>query len=487
VLPDLILAAIRKHQPSGNPPILLACSGGVDSQVLLHAAAQVWLAPAIFVAHVHHGLQPEADDWLAFCRATAGGLGLPFLSRRLPPLPDRIAGGVEAWARRLRYQALADMAQAAGARLVLTAHHADDQLETYRLRRLRGAGPLGLGAMRDSAPMPGAPDRLLLRPFLGLARQHILDHASAHGIEWVDDPSNQDLRHARNRVRKELAQQLLQDPEGPQRSLTEIGGFQGLADAARRQAGLDLAASRLVLAEPEGRWCEATGAFEPTAVTDSLSRASLGRLPVERAGEAIRLWLEEAGCRMPSRARLAEMIRQLCGEGSAHARLQHDGIWLLRYRDRIDAVGRLPPVMTPTWFRWSGEPLLDIGGQRYLFHRIVPGSEAWQPGLDAQRLAAAELMIDKARGGDRLRLVPGGRHRTWKNLSQERGIPPWMRMALPVLREGATVIHAGPFGMNLAIAENVEGVAVPASCPPDPAEERIAIEWLAPRQWARWL
>ncbi|MBA3479017.1 MAG: tRNA lysidine(34) synthetase TilS, partial [Lautropia sp.] len=297
MLPDLILAAIRKHQPSGSPPILLACSGGVDSQVLLHAAAQVWPAPAIFVAHVHHGLQPEADDWLAFCRATAGGLGLPFLSRRLPPLPDRIAGGVEAWARRLRYQALADMAQAAGARLVLTAHHADDQLETYRLRRLRGAGPLGLGAMRDSAPMPGAPDRLLLRPFLGLAKQQILEHAQAHHLEWVDDPSNQDLRYARNRVRKELAQELLRDPVGLQRSVTAIGEFQSLADAAMRQARVDLAACSLMLPEPDARWREAGTSQTPGVAL--LSRASLARLPAGRAGEALRLWLRDAGRRMP--------------------------------------------------------------------------------------------------------------------------------------------------------------------------------------------
>ena len=70
-LPDLILAALRRHQPSGTAPLLLACSGGIDSQVLLHAASLTWPAEALVVAHVHHGLQPEADDWLDFCRDSA--------------------------------------------------------------------------------------------------------------------------------------------------------------------------------------------------------------------------------------------------------------------------------------------------------------------------------------------------------------------------------------------------------------------------------
>ncbi|HZH07801.1 MAG TPA: tRNA lysidine(34) synthetase TilS, partial [Lautropia sp.] len=235
VLPDLVLAGIRQHHPSGAPPILLACSGGLDSQVLLDSAAAVWPAESLFVAHVHHGLQPEAEEWLAFCEAVAIRRGLPFLSRRLPALPVRIEGGIEAWARGQRYRALADMAADAGASLVLTAHHANDQLETHHLRRARGAGPLGLGAMRDFAPVPGARHLLLLRPFLGVGREQIRDYAGEQRLDWVEDPSNQDLRYARNRVRREMAQGLLQDSTNLQRGLAEIGEFQAVADVVRRR------------------------------------------------------------------------------------------------------------------------------------------------------------------------------------------------------------------------------------------------------------
>ena len=110
-LPDLILAALRGDGSRGaietdRDIVLLACSGGMDSQVLLHVAASVLPRERLVVAHVHHGLQPQAEAWLDFCRQAASVAGLAFLSRRLPPMPARPPGGIEAWARAGRYRAL---------------------------------------------------------------------------------------------------------------------------------------------------------------------------------------------------------------------------------------------------------------------------------------------------------------------------------------------------------------------------------------------
>ena len=520
MLSALVLAAIRKHRPSGTPPVLLACSGGIDSQVLLHAAAAAWPRTSLIVAHVHHGLQLQADEWLAFCEASAAQLGLRFLARRLPPLPEKPRSGIEAWARRLRYQALAEMAAEADAGIVLTAHHANDQLETHQLRRLRGAGPLGLGAMRGGAPLPGAPDRLLLRPFLDVARERIEDYAREHHLEWVDDPSNQDLRFARNQVRRHVAQALAEDPVGLERGLAMIDGYQQTADALRRQAREDLAACRLILAMPAEQWGDPDllpgreadrdkppAAVDPSAAT--LSRVSLARLSHARAAEAIRLWLEELGCRMPSRAALAEIMRQLLQARSAHARLRHDGRWLLRYRDRIGAAAALPVPLTPTWFRWSGETLMNVAGQQFLFH-VAPSAV----GVDADWLTGVDLMMDRACGKDRLRRAPGEHQRTWKNLCQERGIAPWMRAAVPVIRRGDELVYAAPFGMSSRGARGYQeraaraaGAAADGALPSNawmslPGEttdqdgrtgraplvgDKVAIEWLVPSQWARWI
>ena len=322
--------------------------------------------------------------------------------------------------------------------------------------------------MRSGAPLPGAPQCLLLRPFLGVERRHLLAFAQAHRLDWVDDPSNQDLRYARNRIRKEIEQALLRDPASLARDLAAIGGFQDAADAARRQAGEDLARVRLLL--------------EPLVSPAPLSRAAFARLPAERAAEALRLWLEESGARMPSRAKLAELMRQLVRAGSSHARLRHDGRWLLRYRDRIDVVEVLPAEIAPTPFRWRGESLMTIGAQQFRFLRVSAqtrdsgrgASRGRSVGVAADWLSQADLLLGRARGIDRLRLESGGPSRSLKNLLQERGVPPWLRPALPVLRYRDTVLHAAPFGINQDLAGAGPG-------------ELIAIEWLAPAPWVRWL
>jgi tRNA(Ile)-lysidine synthase len=510
-LPQLVREAIDRHRGPADAPVLLACSGGLDSQVLLHAVAAILPAAEIWVGHVHHGLQPEADAWLAFTEAAARALGVNFLSRRLPPLPPRPDGGIEAWARRHRYRALADMAAAAGATLVVTAHHANDQLETHLLRRLRGAGPLGLGAMRMAAPLPGAPQRLLLRPMLGVERRRILDYASRHRLDWIEDPSNQDSRYARNRARREIEQSLLADPQGLARRLAEVGELQRAADASRRQARADLDTVRLLLLEskvppspPASPPTPLASLPSPSPLPQSplpqspppLSRAALARLPAARAAEALRLWLQEIGLRMPTRAKLAEILRQLVAADSSHASLRHDGRWLLRYRDRIDVIETLPTAVAPTVFRWRGESLMTIAGQQFLFRRVEAGE-----GIDSAWLAQADLLLDRGRGKDRIRLRSDQPSRSWKNLLQEHGVPPWLRPALPVLRHRELLLHAAPFGSNRQLPawgprasggqQANEGQQADDGRQPrgdqKGAGDRIAIDWLAPAAWARWL
>jgi tRNA(Ile)-lysidine synthase len=122
-------------------------------------------------------------------------------------------GNLQARARQARYEALAAAAARAKARAIATAHHADDRAETFLLRLLRGAGPAGLAVLPPRAPLPIAPapgsrgprgDRELLRPLLRARRADIRAHVERHAIPFADDPSNDDPRFARTRVRREL-------------------------------------------------------------------------------------------------------------------------------------------------------------------------------------------------------------------------------------------------------------------------------------------
>ena len=176
--------------------ILVAVSGGGDSQSLLHALAR--LAPKlglVLSAHgVDHGLRPEASAELDMAQELAGDLGVAFGRSQLSVRPG---ANLMHRARRARYQALRQAAADVGAGLIATAHHADDRAETVLLRLLRGAGPRGL------AVLP-ARDGDLLRPLIHVPRAAVVAHLARHHIEFARDPSNLDRRFLRVRVRHEL-------------------------------------------------------------------------------------------------------------------------------------------------------------------------------------------------------------------------------------------------------------------------------------------
>src|ERR1700682_5874424 len=177
-------------------PVLVACSGGADSVALAASAAQVGVRCA--VGHVDHGLREGSARDAERVRELARQLGAPFFLRTLSDLSVR-GEGLEAAARKARYAALTELARAADAPIVATAHTRRDQAETLLLRLLRGAGPGALAGVRRRRLL--APGINLLRPLLDLPRSATEAYCTARGLGWVDDPHNADLVRARARVR----------------------------------------------------------------------------------------------------------------------------------------------------------------------------------------------------------------------------------------------------------------------------------------------
>jgi tRNA(Ile)-lysidine synthase len=206
VLDRSVRAALRRHDLAGAG-LLVAVSGGVDSVVLAHALAALAgpLRLRLAIGHVHHGLRgAEADADEAFVAGLAGRLALPFQARRVDPRALRAAGPsrtrptLQEAARRLRYEALLEMASAAGLACVATAHQADDQAETVLLRLLRGTGPDGLAGIPARSP-----DGRIVRPLLDVPRREIEAFAAARGLAFREDASNASPAYARNRLRRE--------------------------------------------------------------------------------------------------------------------------------------------------------------------------------------------------------------------------------------------------------------------------------------------
>jgi len=184
----------------------LAVSGGPDSFALL-ALANAAIPGKLAVASVNHRLRPEAASEVASVQSVCARLGIPFsaLIVEVPP------GNVQAMARAARYAALADWASKNPVSAIATAHHANDQAETLLMRLARGSGLAGLAGVRERTKVPDI-DIPLIRPLLDWTKPELELVIEQCGITPVSDPSNEDSRFERVRVRQHLAEHDWLDP-----------------------------------------------------------------------------------------------------------------------------------------------------------------------------------------------------------------------------------------------------------------------------------
>jgi tRNA(Ile)-lysidine synthase len=207
--------------------VILAVSGGPDSMALMALAADWRLrrtsAPAISVATVDHGLRANSRSEAEMVAEAARRLGLSHVILTWDgPKP---VTGLPMAAREARYRLLEDHAQAMSAETIaiVTAHHRDDQAETFAMRLARGAGIDGLSGMRDERLLRDGSRIVLARPLLAVPKARLVATLVARGIAYADDPTNADRRYERARVRSLL-------PE------LEAGGLspQAMVTSARR-------------------------------------------------------------------------------------------------------------------------------------------------------------------------------------------------------------------------------------------------------------
>jgi len=194
--------------------VLVAVSGGLDSMTLLHTLHELssrhrW---KLTVAHFNHrlrGRSSDADEKLV--RHTAAALRLPFVAGRasVREFAQKSKLSVEMAARKLRHDFFARTAMERKIRVVALAHHADDQLELFFLRVLRGAGGEGLAGMKWCSPSPVNSKIRLVRPLLDAAKAGLRGFVRERRIRFRDDATNATLDMPRNRVRNELLPLLL--------------------------------------------------------------------------------------------------------------------------------------------------------------------------------------------------------------------------------------------------------------------------------------
>jgi tRNA(Ile)-lysidine synthase len=194
--------------------LLIAVSGGVDSLALLHLLVQL---RERFNLHLHaatldHSLRPDSTDDAAFVQSLSQKWDVPFSSKQVnvQALAQSQQIGIEAAGRQARYDFLADVARKIDTKLILTAHHADDQSETVFMHLLRGTGIQGLIGMRPEVVLPDHPDLILLRPLLSFRRQQIEAYCTQYALEPRLDQSNFNTDFLRNHVRHDILPRLRQ-------------------------------------------------------------------------------------------------------------------------------------------------------------------------------------------------------------------------------------------------------------------------------------
>lgn len=197
-------AQIDKYA-STQTQFLIGFSGGLDSTALLLLFTKLRENRPhlqLRAIHIHHGLSANADSWAQHCKQICEQLNVPFIIEKVQV---DARNGIEAGAREARYQAIAQ--HILPYEVLATAHHLQDQTETFFLALKRGSGLQGLGAMQVQSAVYNLP---VFRPLLHFTRPELEQFVQAEKLDWVEDESNSDSRYERNFLRNEILPELRQ-------------------------------------------------------------------------------------------------------------------------------------------------------------------------------------------------------------------------------------------------------------------------------------
>jgi tRNA(Ile)-lysidine synthase len=422
---DQVRLTVHRHAMlTRGDRVLVAVSGGADSVGLLHAlcalAAEFDLT--LSVLHVDHRLREDSAEDAAFVRALGERFGVPVAIVAVD-VPRR--GSLEERARLLRYTALEAAADSVGAARIALGHTADDQAETVLLRLLARAGPRGLAGI---PPVRGR----IVRPLIDVRHRDVVATLTAADEPWREDPTNGDVRFARNRIRHEvlpvLAASLGEDP---------VPALASTAYRLRRIVETMETLARLTLE----RWI-AEGSAQAGECAIVLPLTALRGLSRDVAVEVLRLVARRLGSRAPFRA------------------------WVHRALDRVLAPGRprlarfagLTVEVSGAWLRLASAPSPPLA-PRFLDVPGTIGLDELGLVLEARVLAAAgyvvprepsvaafdadclppRLTVRARRPGDRFTPF-GATERRVKAFLIDARVPRWDRGRVPVVDASGTIV-----------------------------------------------
>lgn len=393
-------AIAKALPPLDDGTYVVAFSGGVDSTVLLHVLTRLCPSGTVRAAHIQHNLQPDAPNWAKHCQDQAAELGVPIAVHSVTVATDG-RHGPEAAAREARYDALqADMQPGD---VLLTAHHADDQAQTFLLQALRGSGLRGLAAMPERCSFGTG---WHVRPLLGSTREQIQQYAEEQALDWVNDPSNEDASVDRAYLNTHVWPLIRQHWPAAATTLSRSAHWcsQG-SEQVQTDAADDLAQ------------CADTS-------TDCLLLSRLTQLPQQRRFELIRYWLDTLGLPPPQLQHVQEIEANcLVSRCDAQPVVSWRGVEVRRYQDGLFAMAPLSAVDSSWSAAWTPPTSMLLPDGSKL------SAEPGVGGLPQDMTYQVRLR----QGGERVHLPRRAHTTSLKSALQQAGVPPWQRERLPLI------------------------------------------------------
>jgi len=390
-------------------------SGGADSTALLFALSELreQLAAEVRAVHFNHGLQAAASDWESHCRFFCAQRNIPLQVKRLelnaPP-----GQSFEDQARTRRYAAIEQLLDEDD--LYLTAHHADDNAETFLINLMRGSGIEGLAAIPSMRKIGKG---WVARPLLEFRRSDLELFLRQRNLPWLEDPSNRDPTFDRNYLRNDVIPAL--ENRWP-------GMVPRLNQTARHARNFTTVLNGLL-----------TKQYGDLIQDDfTLSLESFMSLEIELQATLIRHWLRDQDIVSPPRQRLQEFLTQINTAVRADNRPEIQWAdWLIKRHGRLLWLHRAAyPNLCPER-RWVSGSCIDLGAD---FGQICVSGKA--------KTLPDGWVIGPRKKEARMILHPGGPRRKLKEIMRQCGLPPWLRTALPVLYWHGEVAAFGDWLFN---------------------------------------
>lgn len=399
------LEYLLKQYPS-SACFWVAYSGGLDSQVLLHALSRILPKKRLRALHVDHGWHVDSTNWAALCLHFCEKLNVScdVISIDAHPKPGE---SPEAYARVARYNAMAQKIPLGD--FLLTAHHRNDQAETLLLQLLRGSGLKGLASM----PVCQKFSKIhLMRPLLNFTRSELYRYAQIHQLTWIEDESNKDLRFNRNYIRHQVLPLIQQ--RWPQADKTIARAAENLAEA-----------NSLLNEIAYEDWSKLKG-----PAPNILIISSLQKLSTKRQTNVLRYWLKQLGYLLPSQKQLQQIDILLKSRVDASPKVNWGNVQLRRYQDYIYALNLVENEKNfkASLISWKLGQTIILPTLDQLTTKQVLGA-----GLNYSLFKERQVDVTFRQGGERFYASNRQGSHPLKKIFQEWSIPPWQRNKIPLI------------------------------------------------------